>query len=43
MDSARTALRMGAKDVRVLYRRLKEDMPALKEEIEEAMLNSLSS
>ena len=37
MDSARTALRMGAKEVRVLYRRLKEDMPALKEEIEEAI------
>jgi len=37
MDAARTALRMGAKEVQVLYRRLKEDMPALKEEIEEAI------
>ncbi|MCX7848198.1 MAG: NADH-quinone oxidoreductase subunit NuoF [bacterium] len=37
MDAARTALRLGAKSVEVLYRRLKEDMPALKEEIEEAI------
>ncbi len=37
MDAARTAMRMGAKQVQVLYRRLKEDMPALKEEIEEAI------
>lgn len=37
MDAARTALRMGAKEVHVLYRRLKGDMPALKEEIEEGI------
>jgi len=37
MDAARTALRCGAKSVEILYRRLKDDMPALKEEIEEAI------
>ncbi len=37
MDAARTAKRMGAKKVHILYRRLKEDMPALSEEIEEAI------
>ncbi len=36
MDAARTALRMGAEDVRVLYRRSQKEMPALAEEIEEA-------
>ena len=37
MDAARTAKRMGAKEVHILYRRLKEDMPALSEEIEEGI------
>jgi NADH-quinone oxidoreductase subunit F len=36
MDAARTALRLGAKEVTVCYRRQKSDMPALKEEIIEA-------
>ncbi|MDE7395623.1 MAG: FAD-dependent oxidoreductase, partial [Clostridiales bacterium] len=36
MDAARTALRMGAESVRVVYRRSKEEMPARKEEIEHA-------
>ncbi len=36
IDAARTALRLGAGDVHILYRRLREDMPAQKEEIEEA-------
>ena len=36
MDAARTALRLGAKDVTVLYRRSREEMPALDVEIEEA-------
>jgi len=36
MDSARTALRLGAQEVHVVYRRSKEDMPALEEEILEA-------
>jgi NADH-quinone oxidoreductase subunit F len=36
IDAARTALRLGAEDVTVLYRRTKEEMPAYAEEIEEA-------
>ncbi|NPV92898.1 MAG: FAD-dependent oxidoreductase [Firmicutes bacterium] len=36
IDSARTAVRAGAKEVHVVYRRRKEDMPAFTEEIEEA-------
>ncbi|MDF9409841.1 MAG: Glutamate synthase (NADPH) small chain [Pelotomaculum sp. PtaB.Bin013] len=36
MDSARTALRLGAQEVHVIYRRSKEEMPALEEEILEA-------
>ncbi len=36
IDAARSALRLGAKGVSVLYRRDKEDMPAYEEEIEEA-------
>lgn len=38
VDSARTALRLGAEEARVVYRRRREDMPALAEEIEEAEL-----
>jgi 2-oxoacid:acceptor oxidoreductase gamma subunit (pyruvate/2-ketoisovalerate family) len=37
MDAARTALRLGAKEVKVLYRRTREEMPAIKEEIDEAL------
>ncbi len=36
IDCARTALRKGAK-VKILYRRTKEEMPAVKEEVEEAI------
>jgi heterodisulfide reductase subunit A-like polyferredoxin len=36
MDAARAALRMGAKDVTVVYRRSRVEMPALPEEIEQA-------
>ena len=36
IDAARSALRLGATDVFILYRRDKEDMPAYEEEIEEA-------
>lgn len=36
MDSARTALRLGYKDVRIIYRRSEEEMPARIEEIEHA-------
>ena len=36
IDAARTALRLGAKEVQIFYRRLREDMPAANWEIEEA-------
>jgi len=36
VDAARTVLRLGAKEVHILYRRLREDMPALREEVEAA-------
>lgn len=36
VDAARTALRLGAKSVKILYRRTREEMPAYAEEIEEA-------
>jgi NADPH-dependent glutamate synthase beta subunit-like oxidoreductase/2,4-dienoyl-CoA reductase-like NADH-dependent reductase (Old Yellow Enzyme family) len=36
MDAARTAVRLGAKTVSVVYRRSREEMPAIKDEIEEA-------
>lgn len=37
IDAARTAVRMGAKDVTILYRRTKDEMPASREEIEGAL------
>ena len=36
IDAARMALRLGAKEVTILYRRTREEMPAAVEEIEEA-------
>ena len=36
MDAARTAKRMGARDVTIVYRRSKHEMPAEKDEISEA-------
>ncbi len=36
MDSARTALRLGAKEVSIVYRRSRQEMPARHEEIENA-------
>ncbi|MEM2994696.1 MAG: NADPH-dependent glutamate synthase [Candidatus Bathyarchaeia archaeon] len=36
MDSARSALRLGAEQVTIVYRRSREEMPARKEEIENA-------
>ena len=36
IDAARSALRLGANDVSILYRREKTDMPAYDEEIDEA-------
>lgn len=35
MDSARVALRLGAREVKILYRRSRHEMPAIAEEIEE--------
>ncbi len=37
MDAARTALRMGAEEVWVIYRRTRSDMPAADEEVERAL------
>ena len=37
VDAARSAIRLGAKKVTVLYRRIREEMPAYEEEIEEAI------
>ena len=37
MDAARTALRLGADTVDIIYRRSREEMPARKEEIEHAV------
>ncbi|MDR0731611.1 MAG: NADPH-dependent glutamate synthase [Treponema sp.] len=37
MDAARTALRLGAEQVHVIYRRTREEMPARAEEVEHAM------
>ena len=36
MDSARTALRLGAKESMIVYRRTREEMPARKEEVHHA-------
>ena len=37
MDAARSALRLGAASARVVYRRTRNEMPAIREEIEEAL------
>jgi NADH-quinone oxidoreductase subunit F len=37
IDVARTALRLGADDVKIYYRRTKEEMPAWEKEIDEAL------
>ena len=37
MDAARTARRMGAENVRIMYRRTEAEMPARKEEVRHAM------
>ena len=37
MDAARSALRIGAREVRVVYRRTRSEMPAIHEEIEQAL------
>ena len=47
IDAARTAVRLGSKEVRIFYRRSKQEMPAYKEEVvaseaEGIMINTLS-
>lgn len=37
MDAARSAKRIGARHVQIIYRRSRNEMPAIKEEIEEAL------
>ncbi|MEI6449632.1 MAG: FAD-dependent oxidoreductase [Actinomycetes bacterium] len=37
VDAARTAVRLGARDVRVVYRRTRAEMPAVAEEVDEAL------
>ncbi len=37
IDAARSAIRLGAEQVKILYRRTREEMPAYDEEIEEAL------
>jgi len=37
VDAARTALRLGARAVRIVYRRTRAEMPAIREEIDEAI------
>ncbi|MFW5788913.1 MAG: FAD-dependent oxidoreductase, partial [Spirochaetota bacterium] len=41
VDAARTALRLGAESVTIIYRRTREQMPAYAEEIEEALLEGV--
>jgi len=41
MDSARTARRLGAKEVTIVYRRTRAEMPASHEEIEEALVEGI--
>ncbi|MEY8412033.1 NAD(P)-binding protein [Lachnospiraceae bacterium 62-26] len=41
MDAARSALRCGARDVRIVYRRRQEDMTALDTEIESAVMEGI--
>jgi NADH-quinone oxidoreductase subunit F len=41
IDASRTALRLGARDVTILYRRTRDEMPASEEEIEEALMEGV--
>jgi len=42
IDAARTALRLGAKEVNIVYRRTRAEMPANPEEVEEAVAEGAS-
>jgi len=41
IDASRSALRLGAKEATIIYRRTKDEMPASGEEIEEALLEGV--
>jgi heterodisulfide reductase subunit A-like polyferredoxin len=41
IDAARSALRLGADKVKILYRRTKTEMPARKEEVEDALVEGI--
>jgi NADH-quinone oxidoreductase subunit F len=41
VDAARSAIRLGAEKVQILYRRTREEMPAYNEEIEEALIEGV--
>ncbi len=41
VDASRSALRLGAKEVTIIYRRTRDEMPASREEIEEALLEGV--
>lgn len=41
IDAARTALRLGAEEVRIVYRRSQDEMPAYAEEVDEAVLEGV--
>jgi len=41
VDSARTALRLGARPVTILYRRTRDEMPAISEEVEDALFEGV--
>jgi 2-oxoacid:acceptor oxidoreductase gamma subunit (pyruvate/2-ketoisovalerate family) len=42
VDAARSAFRMGASDVRIIYRRTREEMPAISEEVDDAIDEGIS-
>ena len=42
MDAARTALRLGAEEVSIIYRRSLDELPARREEVEHAMEEGIS-
>ncbi len=42
VDAARTAIRLGASEVSIVYRRTRAEMPAIKEEVDEALEEGVS-
>ncbi len=41
IDAARTALRLGAESVTILYRRTRDEMPAIRDEIDDAVMEGV--